>query len=239
MRRRLLVGAVGGSLLGAFGLSRLGGVLADEPQVIQTLTDAGTALQPATRLGPVDETEDDTTTTTEAGDDDSGDEEIDPTSIDRAPDELLDVPEGKVMFPLLPASDCFVLDNYGDARGCCRLHVGVDIMGSENQPVFAVADGVLTQQYTNTGTAGWGWKLEDEENDVVYKYFHLTEDLRGLEVGNTVRRGDVIGYVGDSGTTVGNFHVHFEVRPGNVPVDSLPLLNVPDSACGISDPLRA
>ncbi len=220
-------------MLGAFGLSRLGGVLADEPEVIQTLSRAGSALQPATRLGPVDETveSETTTTTTEVGDD------IDPSSVERAPDELLDVPEGMVMFPLLPASDCFVLDNYGDARGCCRLHVGVDIMGSENQPVFAVADGVLTQKYTNTGTAGWGWKLEDEENDVVYKYFHLTEDLRGLEVGDTVRRGDVIGYVGDSGTTVGNFHVHFEVRPGNVPVDPLPLLDVPD-ACGISDPLR-
>ncbi|MEM9514326.1 MAG: M23 family metallopeptidase [Actinomycetota bacterium] len=211
-RRRLVIGAVGGSLLGAFGLSRLGGVLADEPQVLQQLSDAGTALQPATRLGQ--------------------------PSVDRAPDELLDVPEGKVMFPLLPASDCFVLDNYGDARGCCRLHVGVDIMGSENQPVFAVADGVLIQEYTNTGTAGWGWSLEDEENDVVYKYFHLTEDLRGLEVGDTVRRGDVIGYVGDSGTDAGNFHVHFEVRPGNVPVDPLPLLDVPD-VCDISDPLRA
>ncbi|MEM8618102.1 MAG: M23 family metallopeptidase [Actinomycetota bacterium] len=223
-RRRLILGAAGGTLLGAFGMARLGEVMADEQPVLETLTNAGSALQPATRLGSASGPQ--------------ADDDVDTTAIDRAPDELLDVPDGMIMFPLLAASDCFVLDNFGDGRGCCRLHVGLDIMGSENQPVFAVTDGVLAEKYTNTGTAGWGWKIEDDDNNVVTKYFHLAKDLRGLEIGDTVRRGDVIGYVGDSGTTVGNFHLHFEYRPNDVPIDPLPLLNVPDNACGVSNPLR-
>ena len=50
-------------------------------------------------------------------------------------------------------------------RGSTRLHEGVDIMGSRDMPVFAVVSGVLTQRYTNTGTAGWGWTLYDTVDD--------------------------------------------------------------------------
>ncbi len=93
------------------------------------------------------------------------------------------IPEGKLMFPVSAGSDCYVLDNFGDARGSTRLHEGVDIMGSAGRPVVAVASGVLTKRYTNTGTAGWGWTLYDESTDTSYKYFHLAEDAAGLREG--------------------------------------------------------
>jgi murein DD-endopeptidase MepM/ murein hydrolase activator NlpD len=152
-------------------------------------------------------------------------------------------PEGLLIFPLEPESDCYILDNFGDARGSTRLHEGIDIMGSEAQPVLAVADGVLTKRYTNTGTAGWGWTLYDEVADTTYKYFHMADDANGLEEGDAVDLGDVIGYVGDSGTTAGNFHLHFEVRRGEgsstTAKDPLPLLFVDSDVCGISESLRA
>jgi murein DD-endopeptidase MepM/ murein hydrolase activator NlpD len=150
------------------------------------------------------------------------------------------VPEGKLMFPVSPASDCYVLDNFGDARGSTRLHEGVDIMGSRGMPVFAVVAGVLTQRYTNTGTAGWGWTLYDASTKTTYKYFHLAEDAVGLSVGSSVSAGQTIGYVGNSGTSgEDNFHLHFEVRPNNIAVDPLPLLVVDPKACGVSPPIRA
>jgi murein DD-endopeptidase MepM/ murein hydrolase activator NlpD len=150
------------------------------------------------------------------------------------------VPEGKLMFPVSPASDCYVLDNFGDARGSSRLHEGVDIMGSRGMPVFAVVSGVLTQRYMNTGTAGWGWTLYDASTETTYKYFHLAEDAVGLSAGSSVSAGQTIGYVGNSGTAgVDNFHLHFEVRPNNVAVDPLPLLVVDPEACGVSPPIRA
>lgn len=153
------------------------------------------------------------------------------------------VPAGKLIFPLDPASDCYVLDNFGDSRGS-RLHEGVDIMGSRDQPVFAVASGILVQRYTDTGTAGWGWTLYDPDAERQYKYFHLSEDPNGLEEGDRVELGDTIGFVGNSGTYgVDNFHLHFEVRLGESwptqPVDPLPLLHVDTEVCGVSDPLRA
>jgi len=150
------------------------------------------------------------------------------------------VPEGKLLFPVSAASDCYVLDNFGDARGSTRLHEGVDIMGSAGFPVFAVANGVLTQRYTNTGTAGWGWTLFDASTRTTYKYFHLAEDPVGLVEGSSVTAGQTIGYVGKSGTFgENNYHLHFEVRPNNVAIDPLPLLVVDRDACGVSPPLRA
>ncbi len=143
------------------------------------------------------------------------------------------------MFPVAAGSDCYVLDNFGDARGSTRLHEGVDIMGSAGNEVFAVASGVFTKRYTNTGTAGWGWTLYDESTDTIYKYFHLAEDPNGRVEGDTVSAGDVLGYVGSSGTSSpDNFHLHFEVRPNDVPVDPLPLLLVDPDRCRVSPPIR-
>ena len=149
------------------------------------------------------------------------------------------VPEGKLLFPVSPASDCYVLDNFGDARGSTRLHEGVDIMGSRGMPVFAVVSGVLRKRYTNTGTAGWGWTLYDETTKTTYQYFHLAEDAVGLAEGGSVTVGQELGFVGSSGTSgVDNFHLHFEVRPNNVAIDPLPLLVVDRTMCGVSPPIR-
>jgi murein DD-endopeptidase MepM/ murein hydrolase activator NlpD len=149
------------------------------------------------------------------------------------------VPEGMLMFPVDAGSDCYILDNFGDARGT-RLHEGVDIMGSRDQAVLAVASGVLTKRYTNTGTAGWGWTLFDESTDTTYKYFHLTDDAAGLVEGDSVTIGQPLGRVGSSGTnSPDNIHLHFEVRPRNIAIDPLPLLVVDRDVCGVSRPYRA
>jgi len=125
--------------------------------------------------------------------------------------------DGEILFPLALGGEfsAFVLENYGDTRGrCCGYyHQGVDIMADEGTPQLAAVDGVLTKRYENSF---WGWTLTGDDG-VVYKYFHSAEDANGWELGDRVRQGDVIGYVSDSGTSPGNFHLHFEYRPNNVP----------------------
>jgi murein DD-endopeptidase MepM/ murein hydrolase activator NlpD len=146
---------------------------------------------------------------------------------------------GKLMFPVDRGSDCYVLDNFGEPRSPTRLHEGVDIMGSAGRAVYAVASGTLTQRYTNTGTAGWGWTLYDATTNTFYKYFHLAEDPNGLVEGANVSRGDVLGFVGSSGTSSEtNFHLHFEVRPNNVAVNPLPLFVSIPPPCRVSPPMR-
>ena len=62
-------------------------------------------------------------------------------------------------------------------------------------------------------------------------YAHLSAFATGLAVGSTVIRGQLIGFVGDTGDPgVGNYHLHFEVHPlGGAAVDPYPLLTIPKS----------
>lgn len=148
-------------------------------------------------------------------------------------------PAGKIVFPVEAKTGCALFwESFGAPRdGGSRRHEGTDIMGLGGQAVYAVADGVLTRRYTNTGSAGYGWSLHDPDTGITYKYFHLAADPVGRALGQTVRVGDVIGYVGDSGTIPGNYHLHFEYRINSTPsydgpaVDPLPYFDTPVPPC--------
>lgn len=147
-----------------------------------------------------------------------------------------------LLFPIEPTPMCEVLDNYGGTSksGQSGGHQGVDIGARVGQEVYAVEDGVLYRQWTDPdSTAGLGWGLWSV-TDVKYRYFHLDSFAEGLEEGDEVVRGQLIGYVGDTGNaTPGGWHLHFEVRPGPHPrygsaptVDPVPLLDIP-SICNV------
>ena len=145
-----------------------------------------------------------------------------------------------LLFPIDPMPRCEVLNNFGghSKSGQSGGHQGVDIGADHRQEVYAVEDGVLTEQVGGE-TAGIGWKLLSETG-VQYRYYHLDAVAEGLEEGDAVVRGQLIGYVGDTGNaTPGGWHLHFEVRPGPqprygaaTPVDPVPLLDVP-SVCNV------
>jgi peptidoglycan LD-endopeptidase LytH len=152
------------------------------------------------------------------------------------PSELVVPPTGKIAFPIDPEPECFILDNFGDCRGS-RQHIGIDIMASKGQDVFAVADGQLTQVYLNTGAAGYGWTLQDADGNR-YRYFHLDAFAPDLKIGDRVSFGQVLGTVGSTGTNSDdNNHLHFEVYRNDAAVDPLPLLVVPDGV-SIGPPLK-
>ncbi len=94
------------------------------------------------------------------------------------------------------------------------FHSGVDISCSYGQSVVAPADGVVT--YADMYT-GYGRMIEiDHGNGIITRYGHLS----GFTVaeGQSVRRGQVIGYVGLSGRSTGP-HLHYEVRINDTPVN--------------------
>jgi len=232
-RRRLGVAVAAAVAVAGLGLSPLGLGIVEAAKVKPVALDGpGAALQTADRLA-LDEPDDPIATT--ASDDPNA-------APDDAPADP--PPDGMLIFPVEPAADCYILDSFGrgGSSSGSGYHEGIDIMGSEGNPVYALADGILTRRYTNTGTAGWGWTIYDPVNERQFKYFHLTEDANGLEEGDRVQLGDTIGFIGDSGTSAGNFHLHFEIRLGDrwptQAIDPLPLLYVDTDICGISAPQR-
>lgn len=103
--------------------------------------------------------------------------------------------------------------------GVTKLHTGIDINGSTGQPIVAAADGevILAQTYGGYGRA----VVIDHGGGMATLYAHQSQ--MAVSVGETVTRGEVIGYVGCSGSCTGP-HLHFEVRLSGVPVDPMQYL---------------
>jgi len=94
------------------------------------------------------------------------------------------------------------------------FHSGVDIGSSYGHAIVAPADGVVT--LTDT-LGGYGKTIMiDHGNGISTRYGHLS----GFAVtsGQRVQRGEIIGYVGESGRSTGP-HLHYEVRINDTPVN--------------------
>jgi murein DD-endopeptidase MepM/ murein hydrolase activator NlpD len=90
--------------------------------------------------------------------------------------------------------------------GKSAWHAGVDFAGKDRSEVIAVAGGVVTHAGKRYG---YGLMVEITHGDgYVTRYGHHAEIL--VEVGDIVKRGDLIGKMGSSGRATGP-HVHFEV----------------------------
>lgn len=109
-------------------------------------------------------------------------------------------------------------DSYSAARSGGRVHRAIDIMAARGTPVIAAEDGTLLQPRTR-GMGGISvYQLSRDGRRLLY-YAHLDRYADGVREGAAVRKGEVIGYVGDTGNAgAGNFHLHFAVthlpRPG-------------------------
>jgi murein DD-endopeptidase MepM/ murein hydrolase activator NlpD len=94
------------------------------------------------------------------------------------------------------------------------FHSGVDISCAYGNPVAAPADGVVIFA---DRMSGYGRVVTlDHGQGVSTRLGHLSSFA--VMAGQSVRRGDVIGYVGQSGRTTGP-HLHYEVRIHNTPVN--------------------
>jgi murein DD-endopeptidase MepM/ murein hydrolase activator NlpD len=110
--------------------------------------------------------------------------------------------------------DSWMFDRtYGTTRG----HEGTDLMASENTrglyPIVSMTDGVVRHK-------GWlelgGWRIGIATPSGAYFYYAHMDSYADLEVGDTVKAGQLLGYMGDSGYskvegTTGNFDVHLHL----------------------------
>ena len=103
---------------------------------------------------------------------------------------------------------------FGGTNDEGEFHPGIDISGPQGTPIHATADGVVTAaQVIN----GYGREVTiDHGHGVQTLYGHMSGFA--VTAGQSVSRGQIIGYIGHTGRTTGN-HVHYEVRIHNTPVN--------------------
>jgi murein DD-endopeptidase MepM/ murein hydrolase activator NlpD len=111
------------------------------------------------------------------------------------------------------------------------FHSGIDIEAPYGSPVRAAADGEVTGAMMG---AGYGRQIVlSHGHDVVTLYGHLS--AMAVMPGQHVMRGQVIGYVGQSGRATGP-HLHYEVRVHNVPVNPHKYLRMTYGQMAFNDP---
>ena len=98
--------------------------------------------------------------------------------------------------------------------GSRSLHTGLDIAGTGyGSPVYAADNGVVIKSEYNG--AGYGnYIVIDHHNGYYTSYAHMSE--RKSNIGDTVAKGQIIGYVGQTGRATGP-HLHFEAWYGGAP----------------------
>jgi murein DD-endopeptidase MepM/ murein hydrolase activator NlpD len=96
-----------------------------------------------------------------------------------------------------------------DRRG--HKHEAVDILAPRGTPVLAVEDGRIARLFYSQAGGHTVYHFDPTER-YSYYYAHLERYAEGLDEGQSVRRGQVIGYVGTSGNAPENTpHLHFAI----------------------------
>ena len=127
---------------------------------------------------------------------------------------------------------CGFSDSWHAPRPGGRLHEGVDIIGARGLAIYAVADGVITRMLSGGTLSGNSIRLTIADGTYFF-YAHLDGFAAGLTAGQTVRAGQIIGYLGSTGST--SNHLHFEVHPkGGAAVNPYPLVKAVD-ACNVTE----
>jgi murein DD-endopeptidase MepM/ murein hydrolase activator NlpD len=142
--------------------------------------------------------------------------------LDSLQDGVISVPSDK------PVKTAAFTSGYGvrsdPFRGVAAMHAGIDLSGPHGTPIYATADGVVTNAGWNSG--GYGNLIKvDHGRGIETRYGHLA--AISVRPGQRITRGQVIGRMGSTGRSTGN-HLHYEVRIDGRAVNPIPFMKSAD-----------
>ena len=101
-------------------------------------------------------------------------------------------------------------DTWGSARSHGRSHEGIDIMAERGTKVYSATEGLVADLRNNNLGGKVIWILGPSGS--WHYYAHLDGHKRGLNVGDYVHKGDLIGYVGNTGNARATApHLHYGI----------------------------
>jgi murein DD-endopeptidase MepM/ murein hydrolase activator NlpD len=138
----------------------------------------------------------------------------------------------RLSMPILGLVPGALQDTFAQGRGGGRRHEAVDILAPRGTPVLAVDDGTVAKLFVSV-PGGITVYHFDPTSTYCYYYAHLERWAEGLHEGQTLARGDLVGYVGTSGNAPKETpHLHLAItRLGpekhwwqGTPIDPYPIL---------------
>ncbi|WP_026354656.1 M23 family metallopeptidase [Massilia niastensis] len=138
----------------------------------------------------------------------------------------------RLLVPVQGVKAAGLTDTFDKPRGNQRHHEALDIMAPKGTPVLAAGDGKVVKLFESKPGGLTVYQFDPSEK-YAYYYAHLDRYADGVKEGMTLKRGDLVGYVGVSGNSDPNApHLHFalvELTPEKewwkgTPLNPFPLL---------------
>jgi murein DD-endopeptidase MepM/ murein hydrolase activator NlpD len=126
-------------------------------------------------------------------------------------DPIFELRDRKLEIPVRGVARAELRESFDQARRSTENHEAIDILSPRNTPVVAVEDGTIVKLFESKkgGTTVYQF---DPSTRYAYYYAHLERYAAGLQEGNRVQRGQVLGYVGTSGNAPKDTpHLHFAI----------------------------
>lgn len=111
-------------------------------------------------------------------------------------------------------SSTFTVSRYHPILHYKRAHKGIDLAAPIGTPILATGDGVIEVIDRHNGYGNMIKIKHDQKFSTIYG--HMLRFQKGLSKGSKVKRGQVIGYVGQTGLATGP-HCHYELHVNNQP----------------------
>lgn len=103
----------------------------------------------------------------------------------------------KLPIPVHDVKARHLKDTWGASRSSGRTHEGIDILAPRGTKVYSTTDGLVGSMKNNNLGGKVIWILGPA--NTWHYYAHLDNHKRGLKEGDFIRKGDHIGYVGNTG----------------------------------------
>ena len=118
--------------------------------------------------------------------------------------------DSRLPVPVKGISRTQLRDTWGSARSHGRSHEGIDIMAERGTKVYSATEGLVADLRNNNLGGKVIWILGPSGS--WHYYAHLDGHKRGLNVGDYVHKGDLIGYVGNTGNARATApHLHYGI----------------------------
>jgi murein DD-endopeptidase MepM/ murein hydrolase activator NlpD len=133
-----------------------------------------------------------------------------PTDRDGAADAQTELRQRGLQLPVDAALVESMRGQFNDKRSG-HTHEAVDLMAPRNSPVHAVEDGTIARLFLSKAGGTTIYQFDPGQR-FCYYYAHLAGYAEGLREGQSVSKGQVLGYVGTTGNAPPNApHLHFAI----------------------------
>ena len=125
--------------------------------------------------------------------------------------EIEELREKRLAVPVAGIDASTLRSTFREARGAGRHHEAMDILAPRGTPVVASDDGKIAKLFTSAAGGLTIYQFDSHEQ-YCYYYAHLDSYAAGVTEGQSVKRGQTIGYVGTTGNAPpATPHLHFAI----------------------------